>query len=88
MRINYFARHSVCVQGSLHNMVLFSASWFKPHSCNDKYGKPVTVWECDLFEVHGLYSILPIHFIRYRTISCVDKVNDASALLVCPCIDF
>ena len=80
--------HSICVQGSLNNVVLFSGSWFKPHSCKDKYGKPVTVWECDLFEVHGLYSNLPVHFIKSRTVSSVDKLNDASALLVCPCIDF
>ena len=52
-RINYFASHSITVQGSQHDTVLFSASWFKYHPSKNVYGKPVTVWECDIFEVFG-----------------------------------
>ena len=59
-RINYFASHSITVQGSQHDTVLFSASWFKYHHSKNVYGKPVTVWECDIFEVFGSYSILPV----------------------------
>ena len=54
------------------------------------YGKPITVWEHDLFELYGIYNILPVQFIKCRTVSLVDKVSETNlnALLVCPCIEF
>ena len=81
-RINYFAYHYISVQLRQHNILLFSASFFKAHPSRHMFGKPVTLWECDLFESYGNFSILPIQFIKYRTVSLIDKVNHANAVLV------
>ena len=54
----------------------------------DSLGKPVSVWECDIFESTG-FSLIPIEFIVCHTISLIDTMDDGShALLVCPCINF
>ncbi len=39
----------------------------------DVCGKPVTVWECDLFD---LSSFLLVQNIKCRTVSLVDKLDD------------
>ena len=54
VRINFFARHTAIVDGCRKTYLLFSASWFKPHRDKDILGKPVTVWECDIFEISGV----------------------------------
>ena len=52
------------------------------------YGKPITVWENDLFET-GVYNLLPVQFILSRTVSLIDNVEElGNALLVVPCIEF
>ena len=88
-RINYFAEHSVCINDTWMTHLLFSASWFKTHSKQQQYGKPISLWECDIFEIPGRYSILPVQAIKCRTISLEDKLESGeSVLFVCPCIDF
>lgn len=50
----------------------------------NEYGKPVTVWECDLFEMPGIHSIIPIQFIQCRIVTPIDKIfeHDPSVLFV------
>lgn len=88
-RINFFVKHSVLVNGTLKTHLLFSASWFKYHPNKNSLGKPLTVWECDLFEA-GSCSVVPVQLIRSRTVSLVDSLDrcGGSVLLVSPCIDF
>ena len=52
-RINHFAEHNVIVNGKLFSHILFSASWFKHYPDRNYFSQPVTVWECDIFEVFG-----------------------------------
>ena len=52
------------------------------------FGQPVTVWECDIFELFGCHSTIPVQLIKSRTVSCLYKLNEESVLLVVPCIDF
>ena len=89
-RINFFAKHNIEVNGIRHSLILFSASWFKYHPDKDIFGKPITVWECDIYETPGSHSIIPVEFIEFRTVSLVDQLSNISGhvLLVCPCIDF
>ena len=87
-RKNYFASHTISIQSQPNTVVLFSASFFKTHSSKHASGKPITVWECDLFEPNGMYSVLPVQFSKRIAISLTDKVNGANVLLVYPCIDF
>ena len=89
-RINYFAEHNVLINGKLFSHILFSASWFKhrPDPDRNYFGQPVTVWECDIFELFGCHSTIPVQLIESRTVSCLYKLNEESVLLVVPCIDF
>ena len=57
VRINYLANPSISVQSTQHNVSLFSASLFKTHPSKHTYGKPVTVWQCDLFEVFIVFYL-------------------------------
>ena len=88
-RIEYFARHAIAVDGENQSHVPASVAWFKKHPLQYSCGKPVTVWECDLFE-HSYYRLIPVQFILSRTISLIDTVDThgAHALFVVPCINF
>lgn len=46
----------------------------------------MTVWECDLFEMPGIHSIIPIQFIQCRIVTLIDKISehDPSVLFVVP----
>ena len=88
-QVNCFARHTVTIADTQHTLLLFRASWYKPHRNKDAYGKPITVWERDIYELPDSRSIVPIQFITSRTISLTDKLPcGETVLLVCPCVDF
>ena len=88
-RINYFAEHSINVNNTWATHLLFSASWFKTHPKQQHYGKPISLWECDIFEIPGQYSILPVQAIKRRVLSLEDKLESGETVLfICPCIDF
>lgn len=89
-RINYFMKHVVLIRNTPITHVMFSVSWFKSRQERFHYGKPISIWECDIFEDDPCTSFLPIQLIVGRTVSLVDKLNFGaceSVLLVCPCID-
>ena len=89
VRIEFFAQHTVTLQTKAHTHLLFSALWFKPHPKKDFYGKPLTVWEPDIYELSGVNSLIPVQFIRKRTASLVDRIDcSGSVLFVCPLIHF
>ena len=88
-RINYFAEHSISIDNSWVTHLLFSASWYKIHPKQQAYGKPISVWECDVFEIPGTYSVLPVQTIKSRTISLEDNLDTGETVLfICPCVDF
>ena len=88
-RINYFAKHTASINNVQHTFLLFRASWYKPHRDKVAFGKPITIWENDIFEIPSKYSVVPVQFIKSRTVSLVDKLsNGENVLLVCPCVDF
>lgn len=89
-KINYFAKHTVIINGEYHTHLLFSASWFKRHYKVDAFGSPISLWECDLFDLPEVSSIIPVQFIRCRTVSLVDKLDDThgNVLFIVPCIGF
>ena len=72
-RINYFAKVSLLVDRAHCSHILAYVNWFKHHTQKDVCGKPVTVWECDLFD---LSSFLLVQNIKCRTVSLVDKLDD------------
>lgn len=89
-RIEYFAQLTVTINDATLNHLLFSASWFKCHPRKNAFGKPVSVWECDVFDVPALSSLVPVQFINRRTVSLIDKLDDVigQVLYIIPCIDF
>lgn len=89
VRIHHFAQHFFHVNGQSQSQIFVSVSWYKMHQGNESAGKPITVWECDIFESSN-HNLIPVEFIICRTVSLVDKfgVTGAHALLVCPCTNF
>lgn len=88
VQINYFCHHNIMVDGKSFEHTLMCCSWFQFHPKKDACGKPVTIWEHELFETSAI-NIMPVQFILSRTISLVDAVDELGrALLVVPCIDF
>ena len=82
-RINFFANVALTVDGIYSQAILVSLSWFKNHPQKNECGKPVTIWECDLFDE---CNFLPVDKILGRTITLVDKLNDTigNVLFVSP----
>ena len=48
-----------------------------------------SIWECDLFEMPGIQSLVPVQFLHNRAVSLVDKMNDTDPplLFVIPCVE-
>ena len=82
-RINYFAKVTTLIDGISDIQILVCLSWYKHHAQKAICGKPVTVWEHDLFE---LCSFIPVQQIKSRTVSLVDKLDDVfgTVLFVSP----
>lgn len=89
-RIEYFCKHNILLNGKNTTHYLVYLSWFKYHPKHSSFGKPVSVWFHDLFEFDGIYSLIPIHFIKFRAASLIEKLDDQheSVLFVSPFIDF
>ena len=70
--------------------LLVSLSWYSRHPLRNHYGKPLSVWEFDMFEMPGIYSYVPVQFIVSRMVSLVDKINECypSVLFIIPLVDF
>ena len=88
VQINYFDKHSITIDGTVHSSTVASVSWFKYHMNKDYYGEHITLWECDILEVGGSNSIIPVQVITRR--SFFDDVfqSTASHALFCPCVVF
>ena len=74
-RIEYFAKVSVTIDGTSKTVVMVCMKWYKNHCDRDACGKPVTIWECDIFD---LCTLSPLDIIKCRTVSLVDKLNDST----------
>lgn len=82
-RIEYFAKVSTVINGTPSCIIMVSLSCFKNRHDKDICGKPVTIWEYDTFDI---CTISPIHIIKCRTISLVDKLSESvgNVLFVSP----
>jgi len=87
-RINYFSKHSACINGVNTTHLLANLSWFLYHPSHTSLGKPLTIWYNNLFEPCGLHTLLPVHFIKCRAVSIIDKLDQQDVNIVVPCIDF
>ena len=86
-RVNFMVQHSVIIGVKCFTHLLLSLSWYKYHPKMSIFGKPVTLWNCDIFEPSGLHSIIPIQFLQSRAVSVIEKVDSESVLFVCPCVE-
>ena len=83
VKVNFIIEHAVSINDTVHTHVMLSASWFKPHSDVYNYcGKPITVWEYDIFELSGVSSFIPVQLIQSRTVCLVDKPSSSEATLL------
>ena len=72
-KIHFFAKIAVVVDIVSHFDILAYLSCFKHHPEKEYCGKPVTIWDCDLFEPS---QFVPIQSIKCRTVSLIDRFND------------
>lgn len=86
--VNFYCKHSATINGQNMVHLLANLSLFKIHPEHSTFGKPVLVWYHDLFEESGIYSLIPVQFIKCRSVAVIDKVNSESVLLTTPIIDF
>ena len=87
-QINYFCKHNIEFESKTKTHLLVSLSWFKPHTRNTDFGKPLGVWYHDLFELRGVHSVIPVQFLESRCVSLIDNLDGESVLFVCACMDF
>ena len=90
-RIDYFCKHVVTIGDQSKTHMLVHLSWFLYHPQHAEAGKPITIWYNNLFEPSGIYTLVPVQFVKSRAVSTVDKLNDhdsLSVLFVIPCINF
>ena len=82
-RIEYISKVSVSVDDDQHSHIVVCLCWFKCHVQKNKCGKPVTVWEHNLFD---LCNFLPVQQIVCRTVTLIDKLDDVfgNVLFVSP----
>ena len=86
--INFFIEQSIQVEERTYTPYLFSVSWFKLRPDKDIFGKPVTIWECDIFDTSAP-SIIPIQLIKSKTVSLIDKLcSGETVLFTTQCIEF
>ena len=71
--INFFATISVLSNGNLFNPTVVYLSWFAHHDQKNACGKPVTIWEHNLFDSS---SFLSLSAVKCTTVSLVDKLDD------------
>ena len=85
--IKYFAQHNIIINGHTHRLIAFAAMWFKSRPDKDLFGKPVTVWDHDLYELFGHHSIIPVQMIQSRSVSLIDQLNTGETVLFAtPCL--
>ena len=60
VQINFFAKHIVTIKNTPITHIMFSASWFKIHPERSHYGKPLSIWECDIFEDAPVTYLIPL----------------------------
>ena len=87
--IHFYAQHTVIIDEKTCVFLLFYPAWYKPHQQGDMYGKPVSLWEPDCFELSDTYTLLPVQFISSRTVSLTDTctLSSETILLTCPIVE-
>ena len=86
LQIKYFVKHSMSIRNRTLSHFLVFVKWFKPHPPKNVCGKPVTIWEHELFEHE---NFIPIQLLRNRTVSVIDHLSDADGrvLFISPLLD-
>lgn len=89
VKVNFILKHAVTIEDTVHSHILFSVSWFK-HYHDDRCEKPVTLWESSVFEISGIHSFIPAHFMQSRAVCLVDRPepSEGTVLYVCSYLDF
>lgn len=83
-RVNHFLKHTVYINGSAYTHMFVCLSWYRCHPKMFSLGKPLSVW-CHDFELCN--NILPVQFIKHRTVSLSTKIDNKSVLIACPCVE-
>ena len=84
-RVNYFLLQTIFINNKAYTHLLVCLSWYRCHPKMNSLGKPLSVWHNSLKLFN---SIIPLKFVKHRTVSLSTKIDDICVLLVCPCVQF
>ena len=84
-RVNYFLLQTIFINNKAYTHLLVCLSWYRCHPKMNSLGKPLSVWH-NILKLFN--SIIPLKFVKYRTVSLSTKIDDMCVLLVCPCVQF
>ena len=87
VQIRYFASHSIKLRINLCHMSLLQSRGLRNIHDRMCMENLLTVWEHEIYET-DFCTLIPIQFIKCRTISLVDTVGICRALILCPCVNF
>ena len=77
-RIHFFAKVTASVNGAPITKIVAYLEWYQRNPKKDLVGKPVTIWEQDLFESG---TFIPAKEIVCKTISLVDEIDSYGKVL-------
>ena len=84
-KIHYFIRENIKSENDENVDCTFAyVSWCLPHVNKNIMGKPVEIWHYNLFEQNGIYSFVPLQFIKCRCAYWVTKLNSEPVLVIVP----
>eukprot|EP00111_Clytia_hemisphaerica_P014845 TCONS_00043729-protein len=85
-KILFFLKHSVVLDGRYVDHVLARVDWFleSGYDGNVIYGKPITLFRDNLFEITGSASFLPVQRIFSKFISAKTNIDGNDTLVVIP----
>jgi len=87
-QIKAFYLHQPIIDGKPKTVLLAALSWYQFHPKMLLLGKPLSIWCSSIFEVQGLYSLVPVQMIKSRIVSTSMIIDHECVLVMCPCIEF
>lgn len=84
-RVNNFLINRVYINGTAYVYLFVCLSWYRCHPKMLSLGKPLSVWHQNFDLCH---NIVPVQFVKHRTISLSIEIDSQHVLLTCPCVEF
>ena len=88
VKVHYYIRVSATAEfESVSHLLLAVVSWHLPHPNRDIIGKPAQVWNHSNFECGGIYTFLPVQYLKCRCAFRVSTVEADPVLVIVPLVE-